>query len=343
MAEDPKKLIGSWKNTNYGTVTNLYSGPTKNLSFEQKVKKKINTFFRRYGDAVAIGMCLRFSVAAAKYTPPKNRGKWAASIQNSMYYRPIQDLRLLAKGRYPRYYASKKDFQMLRAGYLYRIVNTKYRRKRQDVVVAYAKGINEAKRLSRIQNRGLSKYSWGSMINNIKEDIAQAEISGSEVGTVGKPKGVGIYRSNKLPPIFQRLAKKSPNITKYQWGTYDWKYEPNMNQAKKINFKITNRLTQIERYGQIAIKQGLKAAEKYAKGIWSALGPITTVKGFAPGEEGQVSDQRRAVESLRKSLISLFNDDAQKYGIQQMNLQRSYKGQVVGKNVRLSDFNITWK
>ena len=336
-------LIGSWKNTNYGTVTNLYSGVTRNLSFEQKVKKRINTFFRKYGDAIAIGMCLRFAVAAAKYTPPKNRGRWAASIQNSMYYRPIQDLRLLAKGMYPRCHPSRKDFQMLREGYLYRIMNTKYRHKRQDAVVGYAKGINEAKRMSRIQNRGISKYSWGSMINNIDEDIKQTEISGSEVGTAGGPKGIGIYRSNKLPPIFQRLAKKSPNITKYQWGTYSWKYKPNSNTAKKIDFTITNRLTQIERYGLISIKQGLKAAQKYAEKIWSMLGPITTVKGYAPSEEGQVSNQRRIAEGLRRELIALFNDDAQKYGIQQLNLERSFKKQVIGTNIKLSSFDIQFK
>ena len=333
-------IIGSWRTPKQfvGKTLVLPTGlrAPKPNTFNQSamnyqmqwIRRRIHSFFKRYGDIVAIGMCLRFSVAAAKYTPPKNRGKWAASIQNSMYFRPIQDLRLLAKGYYPRCHASRQDYQMLRQGYLYRVMNTKYRHKRQDAVVAYAKGINQAKRLSRIQNRGISKYSWGSMINNIKEDIAQLKdsLTGDDVGTTEKPKNVGVYRAAKLPPIFQRLAKKSPNITKYQWGSYDWKYVPNVQNVSKINFTITNRLTQIERYGQIAIKQGLKAAEKYAKKIWSSIGPIASYRGVGPNEEG-VSQQRQQAQKLRRALAAVFNDEVNKYGIEQLYLEREYKGQ----------------
>lgn len=337
-------ILGSWKNVNFGDVIRQQHNVRNisKMSFQQRVKLRINAFFRRYGDAVAIGMCLRFATAAAKYTPPKNRGKWTGSIQDSLYFRPIQDLRLLVKGQYPRCHASRKDYQMLRQGYLYRVMNTKYRHKRQDAVVAYAKGINEAKRLSRIQNRGISKFSWGSMINNIKEDIAQAEIMKSDIGTVGSPQGIGIYRAQKLPPIFQRLAKKSPNITKFQWGSYNWQYEPNINEAKKINFTIINRLAQIERYGQVAIKMGIKAADKYAKKIWSALGATSTVAGFSAEVEGEVAEQRRIVEGIRRNLAALFNDDAQKYGIQQLMLQRSVKNQQLTKEV-MSNLNVVWK
>ena len=120
-------------------------------------------------------MCMRFSATAARYTPP-NMGR--ANIENKYYTRPIYSLTDLAKGlvrteRGRRVYATKEDFAALRAGFKYKVVNTKYRlaRELKHKAIGYTKGINEAKRLARIENRGLSKYSWGSMLNNTKEDI----------------------------------------------------------------------------------------------------------------------------------------------------------------------------
>ena len=125
-------------------------------------------------------MALRFATAAAKYTPP-NIGK--ANIDKKYYDRPIQDLAILARGGYPRYHASKKDFQMLRNGYKFRIMNTKYRHRKDEAVFAYAKGINEAKKLARIQTRGLSKYSWGANLNNTKEDLQNWSGEGRSAGS----------------------------------------------------------------------------------------------------------------------------------------------------------------
>lgn len=344
-------IIGSWKAPNWAKF-NLGGGPKiKNNTpkgsdtySSQMIIHRINNFFRKYGDAVAVGMCLRFSVRAAKYTPPKNRGKWTGTIQDSLYFRPIQDLRLLAKGYYPRNHASKKDYQMLREGYLFRIMNTKYRHRRTDAVFAYAKGINEAKRLSRIQNRGLSKYSWGELFDGMtKEALNQLQVGKGDIGQAGQSTGVSVYKVTKLPPIFQRLAKKSPNITKYHWGSYKWKYNPSKQQPKTIDFTITNRLTQIERYGQIAIKQGLIAAKKYAQKVWKSLGPIAGYRGFDSSEVGNVSQERQVVEGLRNLLAKMFDDDVKKYGIKQLNLEKEYKGQSLMTNHIMNDIHISMR
>ncbi len=319
----------------------------KNFAFEsnyreEKVKARISSFFRRYAEIIYIGMALRFAVEAAKYTPP-NMGK--AYIDKELYYRPIQDLRLLAKGYYPRSHASRKDYQMLRAGYMYRVMNTKYRHKKEDAVFAYCRGINEAKRLSKIETRGLSKYSWGSMINNTKQDMQNMtgeDISKGKNGAIG----LRIYKSSNLPPIFKRLATKSPAISRFVWGTYSKKLLPSAKNVKTINISILNRLTQIQRYGYIAVRKGTEKALKYVSKIWKAVGPMATYEGYDPADlpKGLVSQQRQATEDLRRAIEKLFDDDVKKYGIQQLQITRAYKGQQIFSNHRLrKDINIIFK
>lgn len=337
-------VLGSMKPVNWGKITlqggkRAWTAEGSQTFSGQAFRQRFSNFFRKFGDAVALGMCLRFSVAAAKFTPPKNRGKWTGTIEDSLYFRPIQDLRLLAKGMYPRCHASREDYQMLRQGYLFRVMNTKYRHKRQDAVVGYARGINEAKRMSRIQNRGISKYSWGSLFSDMtKKQVSKLSesLSSSDIGKVGEPLGVAVYKVNKLPPIFQRLAKKSPNITKFHWGEYDWKYKPNKKQPTNMDIEISNRLTEIERYGQIAVGQGLKSAVKYAEKVWKAVNSIAAYRGIRPKEQmDNVTDQRKIVEGLRQMLAKLFEDDARKRDIQQLQLERMKPKQRIKGDVHI--------
>lgn len=275
------------------------------------VEQKINNFFKKYVNYVYIGMSMRFAQVAAKYTPP-NMGK--AIIDEKYYSRPIYKLDELAKGlvrtaRGRRVYATKEDFAALRAGYKFKVVNTKYRinRLQKNKAVAYTKGINEAKRVARIERRGLSKYSWGANINNTMQDIQNNLDHGIPLNSIH------VYRANKLPPIFQRLARKSPAITKYTWGSYKRRIITNEQNVKGMEYTITNRLAEIETYGRIAINQGIKAVKRYCNAIWTAVGAL----GSAQTKFDSETDQNKiALTELRQSLKRMFEDTTNKYQIE---------------------------
>lgn len=295
------------------------------------IEQRIQNFFRKYGDYVLIGMSMKFAETAARYTPPQI-GK--AYIDKRFYYRPIQDLTLLSKGGYPPYHATKADYKALRDGYKFRVLNTKVGHKKNEVY-AYCKGINEAKRLSRIANRGLSRYSWGAAINNTKQDIENKQAQGE------MPWNWNIYRATTLPPIFQRLASQSPSIKKYQWGSYDWYNDKN--GTNKIIWTVRNRLTQIQRYGQLAIRQGLKVAKKYTEAIFKGINVVAD-----PANKGSLRTEMptdpdlAAVSKLRKQLIHMFDTVVDEYNVQNLeftggssqpkNLPKHYK---VNVNIKL--------
>ena len=274
----------------------------------KNTEQRINSFFKKFSNWVCIGMALKFSQAAAKFTPP-NIGK--AYIDPKYYNRPIYSLEELAKGlvrteRGRRIHATKEDYEALRNGFKYKVVNTKYRATRQQRrhAVAYTKGINEAKRRARIENRGLSKYSWGGMMNNTEEAIQKQLDSGTHpTGLVGQ-----IFKLGNLPPIFQRLLRKSPNIQKYNWGTYDWDVD-NPKDVKRITFIVENRLAQIEAYGRLAISKGINAANRYCNSLWrgvgllGAAGPTTDLS-----EEEKNSEEQIALTQLRKEIRTMFEE-----------------------------------
>lgn len=226
---------------------------------------KQNMNFGFYTEYVARMMLRKFAEVAAKYSPP-NIGK--ATIDEKYYYRPIYKLEDLAKGlcrteRGKRLYATKEDYAALRNGMKFKVMNTKHG-VRRGTVYAYAKGINEAKRLSRIQNRGLTKYSWGSILNTFTTNSISKLNQPTSVGVLAESRKKGTYQlqrkvliQTELPPIFRRLQKKSPNIVKYRWGTVNWQER---DKGNKIDFTIINNLASVERYCEIAIRQGLNAA-----------------------------------------------------------------------------------
>lgn len=279
------------------------------------VADRINSFFNQFSTLMYIGACSRFAQTAAKYTPP-NIGK--ANIDQKYYSRPIYSLIDLAKGlvrtpRGRRVYATKEDFAALRNGFKFKVVNNKYRATREEKrhAFAYTRGINEAKRLAKIERRGLSKYSWGANLNNTQEDVENQLNNGVPV------EKLDIYRVQNLPPIFTRLARKSPAITKYTWGTYQKKIITNVKDVKRIDITITNRLAEIERYGELAIRQGLNAANRYIKQIYSGVQVLGEYKGS--DRTGHSNDPTlKAATKLRNTMAKLFDTDSKGYGIQRL-------------------------
>lgn len=224
--------------------------------------------FGMYTEYVARMMIRKFAEVAARFSPP-NIGK--ANIDAKYYMRPIYKLEDLAKGlvrteRGKRLYATKEDFAALRRGMKFKVMNTKHGVKR-GTVYAYAKGINEAKRLARIQNRGLTKYSWGSVITTFNMQAIKSINKDTAFGAEGQGKsglgsGKGLTRTalytTDLPVIFQRLQKKSPNIKKYRWGSVQWRVS--QLDGRRLEFLIQNALAEVERYCDIAIRQGINAS-----------------------------------------------------------------------------------
>lgn len=222
--------------------------------------------FGYYTVQVGKMMLRKFAETAARYSPP-NMGK--ANIQNKYYYRPVYKLEQLAKGLIRTekgrvLHATREDYAALRAGMKFKVVNTKHGTKK-GVAFAYTKGINEAKRLSRIENRGLTKYSWGSIINTfMKKDLmALNRPTKFEALSWDKSKESLVPLSRRalyttdLPPIFERLRQKSPNIAKYRWGNVRTNVS---NSGTKIQFRIQNNLAEVQSYCRIAIERGTNAA-----------------------------------------------------------------------------------
>lgn len=223
--------------------------------------------FGVYTEYVMRMMMRKFVETAAKFSPP-NIGK--ANIEQKYYYRPIYKIEDLAKGLIRTekgrvLHATREDFAALRAGMKFKIVNTKHGTKK-GTAFAYTKGINEAKRLARIENRGLTKYSWGSLLNTFV---------GQNMKTKSKHTSFGIFRQKPrgdkqqmdrrvliqtdMPPIFTRLQRKSPNIKKYKWGYVDWT-EDKQGESNNVTLTFQNNLAEVEQYCEIAIRQGINAA-----------------------------------------------------------------------------------
>lgn len=252
---------------------NVYWVPTRITQMPRIDAQVMVDYFRQnlnfgfYTEYVARMMLRKFSEVAAKYSPP-NIGK--ATIDQKYYYRPIYKLEDLAKGlcrteRGRRVYATREDYAALRAGMKFKVVNTKYGTKK-GTAYAYTKGINQAKRASRIQNRGLTKYSWGSILQTFTTNNMRTLNRPTNFGILAESRQGGAYQlerrtliQTELPPIFKRLEKKSPNIVKYRWGSVNWATNPS---GTRIKFIIFNKMTEVERYCDIAIRQGVNAAIK---------------------------------------------------------------------------------
>ena len=110
----------------------------------------------------------------------------------------------------------------------------------------------------------MTKYSWGSILQTFNKNNIALLNSKTRFGTFSIAKGrenqqVGrrVLIQTEMPPIFQRLERKSPNIKKYRWGSVDWTEKA---EGNNIELNIHNNLAEVERYCEIAIRQGVNAA-----------------------------------------------------------------------------------
>ena len=218
-------------------------------------------FFRHYTTPILKSVTRVFLQTASKYTPPGKVGTDGkqhlgyAAIPPEYYYCKIVDLVAARKAKDPKDRPHKEDIPWIKQGYKYKIIenrrNTKYK------TIGYAKNIRYAKHMARIKNRGLKKYSWGSLLNNFQETTRQ-----SQQFSQFTPDNVrGMYET-ELPATFRLLASKSPNIARYKWGMI----KQNPVNMKKGQWSILIRNRQIkadDAWLRVAVKLGSNAAYKH--------------------------------------------------------------------------------
>ena len=109
-----------------------------------------------------------FASAAQKNTPPEI-GK--ASLKRPWYFRQIKSLKEIAKNKH----GNSTDYEMLRKGYLFKVfrmsqgsLNTP---KEWSKAVAYAKTMADAKKLAKIETRGLWRAMWGKSLYEIGAEV----------------------------------------------------------------------------------------------------------------------------------------------------------------------------
>lgn len=178
-----------------------------------------------------------FASAAARWTPPFNAGKKTFSTRGSetipkeKYFRPIINLISLVKGEISGLSANEIDRGQLRQGRRWKVLNTRNKSMRNAPAYAYCTTQAQAKRLARIETRGLAKVMWAKNINRI---------DGANV-----------------PRFIQKLISKSPMLEEINYN------EASLRQNDtETTVEIENKATNIERYAAYAEKAALDIAKK---------------------------------------------------------------------------------
>lgn len=245
----------------------------------------VNRFWQTFTTPILKSLARTFCVTAAKYSPPGRPGKQLGTFKISQiyYYTTIIDMNKYAKSPELRIRLKKDDWKMYRQGYMYKIISTKYRQKRK--VLGYTRNYGQAMKLARIKNRGLAKYSWGSLLNNFSGSQVKRS---KEFNTHNLDYRVGLYEV-KLPSTFKNLAAKSPNIARYRWGTI--KTIANDMQSGNYDIQITNHLTDSEKYCKIATEKGTQAVLKQWYTIVEAINntSIDTLEDFLNFEINKIN------------------------------------------------------
>lgn len=169
-----------------------------------------------------------FANAAAKKTPP-DIGSYR--IKKERYFRPVISLKKLLAGEYGKYTASEIDRGQFSRGMRYKVIND--RKRNENAAYAYTKTLADAKALSRIKTRGLSKTMWGKSLTQIGVDV---------------PLGI------------QRLISQSPRLSELPYSRTSYGKEPNVQYVE-----ITNQAKNIERFGKMAERAGEKAVARELK------------------------------------------------------------------------------
>lgn len=207
---------------------------------------------------------------ASKYSPPGKPGKQigTATIDGKYYYCKIIDLIASAKDPDVKKRPRKEDYQYIREGYKFKIIKDKYRQKKQ--VIGYAKSLRAAKQMARIKNRGLTKYSWGTLLNNFTGALISE----------ARRKGSNEFVETELPPNFKFLANHSPNITRYRWGSIRIQNEDG--NGLKWRMQGRNNCTASNAFEAIAVRQGVEAGVRQWRRSLSAIktGNINSFQKF---------------------------------------------------------------
>lgn len=150
----------------------------------------------------------------------------------------------------------KEDYAALRAGKRFKIVSTRWKQKNKTL--GYARTMPQAKKMARIINRGLAKYSWGTLLNSV-----------SETQTLSEKPLIGANTSIIAHNTFQTLARKSPNVTRYNWGNINI----DTSDIHNWSFKATAvyRMNTDQPYVPLAVKKGVAAAKQRWKAMMNAV------------------------------------------------------------------------
>lgn len=182
----------------------------------------------------------------ARYTPP-NIGK--NTIEKRFYTRPILYLPDLVRGKIDGHKPNSDDYRQLRSGMKFKVLYTKRGMKRSQAF-AYSKTMGQAKKLSKIKNRGISRIAWGKSLPTI---------------------GINV------PKTVVRLMNKSPNLSSTK--EFSKAQVSVIGDNDKIIYKITNRVQSIARYGSPAVNQGYKKMHNlYTKRMNEAINGKTKSK-----------------------------------------------------------------
>lgn len=171
---------------------------------------------------ILIASSTQFAAGAATYTPPSMK---KAVIEKKYWTRPVQYIPSLAKNNR----ATQEDIQMLRKGFLFKVVYNKAGVKK-GTAFAYCKKLSQTKKFAKITTRGLSRVMWGKNLNSI---------------------------GAKVPTVITSILKRSKDVAKVNLN----KVELKSNKDQHI-VQIENAVASIERYAKIALNQGYLRAEK---------------------------------------------------------------------------------
>lgn len=227
------------------TVGNQIKTNTKDFQLWADAAK----FWQAFAIPTLKSITRTFLYTASKYTPP-NMGK--NSIDEKYYSCQIIPIGEAAKNPYMGIVLYKEDWAMYKQGYDFKVIYNKWREPKK--VLGYAKGIRNAKKLARIKNRGLAKYSWGTLMNNFTGPAFEAARTYSPYTSDNRE---GLYATS-LPKSFDFLAKKSPSIKQWQWGTIRSRAIDMQNGIFSVEGQ--NNLTDSFAYCKIAIDRGTQAA-----------------------------------------------------------------------------------
>lgn len=168
-----------------------------------------------------------FAHFAARYTPP-DIGQ--DKIKKERYYRPIYNLReLIDSGK-----AIPLDRIQYSKGKRWKVMDD-----RNHKILAYTSSQSEAKRIAKIETRGLMKTMWG-------KNMDRADM--------------------KVPVAIQRLVAKSPQLRPLPYNNVKMEMKDGIAEVE-----IENKATNIEKVSKMAEAHGYRSAEKTLKTIQTKL------------------------------------------------------------------------